>query len=345
MSDQLSELGEAGAIRRFAGGTDRDAGRGHGVVVGIGDDAAVVDAPAGLTLLTTDMLVEGRHFLAGSVSPEDLGYKALAVNVSDIAAMGGVPAHALVSLSLPRDTPTAFLDGLRSGFQEAAREHGAVLVGGDTTAGDAVVINVALTGTVPSGRRYVTRGGARVGDVVCVSNTLGSSDGGLRLLRAGRSAGLGEAGRLQEAGPDEKVLLRAHMRPRARVAEGLAAAAVASAMIDISDGLIVDLGHVCEASGVGAEIDAEAVPVAAELMRVAADLGFDPLDCALAGGEDYELLITVDEDRLAKLEGEIRAAGSELAVVGRIVAGSGVTARGAAPARGGWDHFAAGDEP
>lgn len=322
---RLTDLGEFAVIDRFAGSAG-----GPSVIVGIGDDAAVLESPGGCMLLTTDMLVEGRHFLASRIEPHALGYKALAVNVSDIAAMGGAPGYALVSLALPDSVDVEFIDGLREGFQQAAEQYGVTLAGGDTVGSTVIVVNVALTGSIPHGGRWVARAGARAGDLVCVTNSLGRSDGGLRLLLAGDHTGLGA---------DGAALLHAHAYPQARVAEGQAASSLVSAMIDVSDGLLADLGHICTASGVGAEIDADAVPVASELAAVAAALGFNPLESALGGGEDYELLMTVAPESFGELETNIRAAGSDLAIVGRIVEGSEVSVPGVAVAHLGWDHF------
>jgi thiamine-monophosphate kinase len=183
----LSELGEFGLIARLVQGMSE----GPGVALGVGDDAALVETPDSRLLLTVDLLVEGRHFLP-TADPVSLGYKALAVNVSDIAAMGGVPRHALLGLSLPANTELAWIDGLRAGLAEAASEYGVTLAGGDTTGGSGVTLSVTLTGT-PGGKRVVPRGGAQVGDVICVTNTLGDSYGGLRLTLAARDEGGGVA--------------------------------------------------------------------------------------------------------------------------------------------------------
>ncbi|MBI5231053.1 MAG: thiamine-phosphate kinase [Coriobacteriales bacterium] len=324
----LSALGEFGVIERFAGKLPA----GRDVVVGLGDDGAVVRCGERDLILATDLLVEGRHFLREAIDPADLGYKALAVNASDIAAMGGVPDHALVSLALPADLDVDYLDRLSQGFAEACVRFGIGIAGGDTTRGDGIVINVALTGHLEAGTAPVTRAGAQSGDLVCVTNDLGDSDGGLRLTLAGRADTTSTEGR---------ALLRAHTRPLPRLAEGLAAARHgASAMIDLSDGLLADLGHICAASGVGAEIDAESLPMSDALRAVAGELGYDPLESALAGGEDYELLMTVSPECVEGLQDAVEVAGSSLATIGRITSGDSVTVIGAVATRSGWDHFA-----
>lgn len=336
----LADLGEFGLIARLVEGMPA----GRGVILGVGDDAAVVETTGAPLLLTVDMLVEGRHFVRAA-DPVALGYKTLAVNVSDIAAMGGIPAHALLAISLPPETEVAWVDGLRAGLAEAAARYGVALVGGDTTSGDRIVLSLTLTG-VPAAGRVLTRGGAQAGDVICVTSTLGDAEGGLRVTlaaMAGAGPAAAEAQTAATFGDAEAALLRAHERPVARVGEGQAAArGGAHAMIDVSDGLLADLGHICEHSGVAAEVDAAAVPISAALRTVAARLGFDPLAAALSGGEDFELLMTVAATDFAALRAAVAAAGSPLTPIGRIVAGSGVRLIGAeAPPAAGWDHFRA----
>jgi thiamine-monophosphate kinase len=235
--------------------------------VGMGDDAAVVAVPAGgRLLLTADLVVEGVHFDLSYCSPSDVGWKALAVNVSDVAAMGGEPLHALVSVVVPAGGDLA---GLYEGLVASAGEHGCRVVGGDLSSGSELVVSVVVTGRV-AGAGPVLRSGARPGDTVFLTGPLGASAAGLALLLADPGA----------SGP----LAEAHRRPHARVAEGLAAlSAGATAMIDVSDGLATDLGHVARASGVGVSLDE--VPVAAGAT----------LEQAVGGGEDYELLFTAPD--------------------------------------------------
>ena len=259
--------------------------------VWIGDDAAVVGAPAGLLLLAADTLVEGVHADLGLTTPADMGWKALAVNVSDLAAMGGFPLHALVTVVVPRGRG-ADLDGLYEGLEQAARMFGCPIVGGDLSGGPALVVTVAVTGTVADGGPGpVLRSGARPGDRLMVTGPLGAAAAGLRMLRA-------EAGKLPprsgghalgSPSPEEVAsAVDAHRRPTPRTAHGSAARhAGASAMLDLSDGLAMDLRRLGEASGVGAVLDE--VPMAPGAT----------FDEAIAGGDDYELLIAVpDPDRL-----------------------------------------------
>lgn len=299
------------------------------VALGIGDDAAVLDIPPGQQLVAcADTLVAGVHFPVDT-APQDIGWKALAVNLSDLAAMGAAPAWALLALTLP-DADGAFVESFAAGFAALARAHDVTLIGGDTTQGP-LSITVTVLGMVPAGKA-LTRAGARVGDAVFMTGTLGDAAGALRLLRdPGNVAGDAE-------------MLFAHLnRPQPCVAAGLALRGLASACIDVSDGLLADLGHVCAASGVGAELEIEALPISSALTAA-----FDPAsgrEFALAGGDDYELCFTVARAREADMHAALARAGSRATRIGRIVAGSGVRvldARGnevAAP-RAGWEHFA-----
>lgn len=236
--------------------------------VGIGDDAAVL---ADGTLAAIDTLVADRHFRLSWAEPEDVGWKALAVNLSDLAAMGGEPIAALAAVTLPPDFP-GLADRLATGLLDAAEAHDCPLVGGDTTSGPVLVVTVTVLGRVPDGGEPVLRRGARPGDGVYLTGPVGGAAGALDALEAGRPPAADHAAALH--------------RPRPRLAEGRAAAGGgASAMIDISDGLAADLGHVLDASTVGAEVDAEAIPLADGVT----------LDRALGGGDDYELCFTAPD--------------------------------------------------
>jgi thiamine-monophosphate kinase len=318
---RLRDVGEHDWIRRWIRRLARDGGR-AGVLIGPGDDAAVVRTGRRPLLVTTDTLLEDVHFRRGWLAPRDLGRRAFAVNASDLAAMGGVPRFALVALAAPARTPVAELDAVMAGFAGAARRAGARVVGGNLVAATRLGVTVALLGEAPG--RIVTRAGARPGDVLFVTGVLGATGAAVRRLRAGHRATL-------PAPPD-----------RARAA--IALARVASAMIDLSDGLVQDAGHLCRASGVAAEIALARVPVARACREAVAR---DPATFAAVAGEDYELLATVPAARLAALA-RLRL-GCPLTrigrIVGRAVAGAPavrlVDAEGGVVRipRGGFDHF------
>lgn len=295
----LSQVGEFGLIDRLRAIVgEPDEGE-----VWVGDDAAVLRAPAGTILFTTDLLVEGVHFDTAFTGPEDLGYKSIAVNISDVAAMGGVPRRALVGLGVVRGLEVEWIEGLYQGMQECCREFDMAVVGGDVTRSEQIIISVALLGN-PAGRLFVERGNARVGDAVCVTGTLGCSAAGLRLMRQGNRERLD--------------LLKAHLRPVPRVREVEALRRhLPSAMIDISDGFCADLGHICSASGVGVLVQESDLPVV-DLKGV--DAGQSPLELALGGGEDYELCFTIPPDRCeAAIEAVEQATGTRVTQVGEVV--------------------------
>jgi thiamine-monophosphate kinase len=316
-------------------------GEAPGVLVGAGDDAAVVEPARHPVLLTTDMLVEGVHFELGATSPHDLGHKAVTVNVSDVAAMGGSPRYGLAAVALPEAVESAWVMELYGGMREAADEYAMTLVGGDTTRGERTTIAVSLVGEVPEGRA-VLRSGAGPGDVVAVTGRLGGSAAGLRIARA----------------PEEeqkdllstewgRALVAMHERPVARLGEGqILAAAGATAMLDLSDGLSLDLARLCEESDVGARVNVDDVPLALGLDELARKIGADPLELALHGGEDYELLCTIARQAVQTAGKRLEERyGITLSVIGEIVEGSGVTAVRADGSEQmleakGWDHFA-----
>jgi thiamine-monophosphate kinase len=289
-SATLAELGERGLIDRLR---HRLPTPPADVLVGIGDDAAAVVSGPGTLLLTTDTLLEGVHFRRSTTTLRDIGAKAIAVNVSDIAAMGGEPRYALLALALPPDLAVAEVDDLYAGVLDMARQHGVTLVGGDTCAGPGgVMLSVTLVGHVNGAP--LRRSGARPGDAVLVTGTLGGSAAGLAVLErspGGLPAGVVEA----VVGP--------HRVPTPRVAESrlIRASGWATAMIDLSDGLVTDLGHIAAESQVGARIDVDALPVSEATRTVARAVGVDPLGWALSGGEDYELLFTAAAAHAADL--------------------------------------------
>jgi thiamine-monophosphate kinase len=293
------------------------------VVVGPGDDAAVVTPGSGQLVLTTDALVEGVHFRREVTTPRDLGYKAIAVNVSDIAAMAGSPRHALCALTLSDAVDAAWVVELAGGMKECCDEFALSIVGGNVARGPEVTIAVTVTGEVRPGRA-VRRDGARPGDHLVVTGSLGGSAAGLRLSSQRSWSG------------EERDALHRHMRPTPRVGEaGVLAAHGATAMMDVSDGLALDLSRLCAASGAGARLELARIPLHPAATR----------EEALSGGEDYELLATlpsagaVDEARA-----ELREAfGVSLAEIGGII-DRGLVAVGDDGSErpldtDGWDHF------
>ena len=303
------------------------------VRIGIGDDAAVLAPPPGKELaVAIDTLVEGVHFPSGT-APADLGWKALAVNLSDLAAMGASPAWALLALTLP-SADAAFVEGFAEGFAQLAQPHRLALVGGDTTRGP-LTISVAVHGFVPPGQA-LTRTGARVGDVVLVTGTLGDAAAGLHLLQHPRRDDDGRAGL-------RGFLIERLNRPTPRLAVGTALRGQATACVDVSDGLLADLGHICTASGVGAEIEVAWLPRSSALLELHDDT--TALHFALSGGDDYELCFTVPAARVAELQAGLARLGCGATKIGRIVEGEGVRVRAAdgswlATDRPGWEHFA-----
>jgi thiamine-monophosphate kinase len=304
-----------------------------GVILGVGDDAALVEFGPHLGVLTTDLLVEGIHFERGVASARDLGYKALTVNVSDVAAMGGSPRYGLVSLGLPQGTELPWVVELYGGLLEAAGEYGMSIVGGDTNRSAAIIVSVAVAGEAPRGAA-VARTGARPGERIVVTGTLGAAAGGLRLSR-------GHPGNVSDSG---RTLFRALARPVARVGEGQTLAqSGATAMIDVSDGLARDLGRLALESGVGAAVRLEDVPVDPALFDVGLD--GDPLELALHGGEDYELVATLPSDSVEGAADRMwDRFGTRLTEIGEIREGSGLLAVDPSGAMAplepkGWDHF------
>jgi len=299
------------------------------VRLGIGDDAAVLEVPPGQQLVvTTDMLVAGRHFPAAT-DPEAIGHKALAVNLSDLAAMGAEPAWVTLAISLPA-ADAAWLTAFCRGFLGLARAHRAALVGGDTVRGP-LAVTVQAMGFVPAGAA-IRRAGARPGDGVFVTGTLGDAALGLQCLQ----------GRLVLA-PDLERLARARLeRPSPRVREGLALRGLASAMIDISDGLLADLGHLLVASGAGAAIDLRRVPLSAAY-RAFLHQGGD-LQPALAFGDDYELCFTAAPGDHASVRATLDSLGCAVQQIGTVTREPGlVDERGQVLATAGHDHFRADD--
>jgi thiamine-monophosphate kinase len=306
---KVSELGEFGLIARLAEvlASQDEGGFAGRLVAGIGEDAAVWRADGSALIATTDTLVEGVHFLAGRTPWRDLGWKALAVNVSDVAAMGGTPELALVTLALPPDAEADNIEELYRGLAEAGAEYRVAIGGGDVVRAPQVSITVALLGRAELDEtgeaKILRRDGARAGDLVAVTGALGGASGGLRALRAGAEP---EAAR---------PLIARHLRPRARVASGRAAvAAGVRCAIDVSDGLLQDLGHVCRASGLGAVVWRDKLPIEAPLAALFGDE--DALGFAATGGEDYELLLAGSQEQLEQVR---REGGVPVTIIGEMV--------------------------
>jgi thiamine-monophosphate kinase len=332
---KLKDLGEFKFIDRITPGCD--AGDPSHVLQGIGDDAAVTTPVEGVQLVTTDLLIERVHFIRDTISPTQLGYKALAVNLSDIAAMGGTPHDAYVSIAVPAEVPVEELDAIYDGMKRLARATGVNLLGGDTTGSKQdLCINIVVIGSAPRDQ-VLLRSGARVGDRIVVTGTLGDSAGGLAVLLTDPKI------------PSETAaaLLRAHYEPEMYLAEArlFAASGVVHAAIDLSDGLASDLRHICERSGVGAAVDLDAIPLSDELRELCKATGADPVTLALTGGEDYRLLITVDPSGIDELRRRVaEATGRELYDIGQIAAEDGILLRGqdgtlSPMSSSGWDHF------
>ena len=304
---------------------------GYRLLHGIGDDAAAWDAPAGPVVAATDTMVEGVHFTLDNTSWKNLGWKAMAVNLSDIAAMGCEPLYALVTVGLRGDVPVDGLESMCAGIAEAGRAYGCAVVGGDTVSSPVLLVTVAVTGAPPDGGSpLLSRSAALPGDAVAVTGSLGCSAAGLRMRQEGRLLPAGVSARLAAA----------HDRPVPRVPEGVALArAGVRAAIDVSDGLADDLGKLCRASGVGAVLRAGRVPVDDYLRTAYPDIA---VEMALAGGEDYELLFTAPEDAVRRAQREMD---TPVTVIGEVVdspAGVRVLDESDRPLElrsAGWDHF------
>ena len=333
----LRQLGENQLVARF-----RDLAGPHlsgGVVVGPGDDAAVLRAPGGrLLLLTCDMMVEDIHFRRAWATPEQIGWKAMAQNLSDIAAMGGEPAAAVASLSAPDDLSSDSLDRIAQGLISAASEYGASLVGGDLVGSPGpIAVDVAVMGWVEEDHLLLRRG-ARPGDAILVTGSLGASAAGLALLQQGLA---------DDPSPEAARALHAHRQPVPRLAEARAIAAshLATAMMDLSDGLADDLPRLCAESGVGARVFARRLPIHPACLVLAFRLGKDSLALAITGGEDYQLLFTCPPDAVDALAAAVSsAAGTAVTVIGDVTEERGVSfldpdGRVIEPGAG-FDHFA-----
>jgi thiamine-monophosphate kinase len=305
---------------------------GTGLRIGIGDDAAVLRPAAGTEwVVTTDAFLENVHFLRKFHPPKSVGYKALARATSDIAAMGARPRYFFLTVGLPDACTAAWLDSFLDGLARAARRFGLTLAGGDTTKYPLVVASLTIVGEVNRGKA-ILRSGARPGDLLCASGRLGEAELGLRLIQQKLHKHQGWTR-----------LLKKHFYPEPRLVLGewLAAHRCATSMIDTSDGLSTDLGHLCKASGVGAMVWAPKIP-AVRIPTEVRRLGLDPLELALHGGEDYELLFTVPKKLAVHLPRKVENV--PVKIIGEITSQRGITlvnaeGLGKPLQAGGWDPF------
>ena len=289
------------------------------VVVGPGDDAAVVLAPDGRVVATTDVLVEGVHFRLDWSTPYDVGRKAAAASLADVAAMGGTATSLLVGLAAPPDVPVSWAVELADGLRDEADVVGAAVVGGDTVSSDRIVVSITALGDL-GGRAPVLRSGAQPGDRVVLAGRLGWSAAGLALL--------------QHGGVPIEALVQAHLQPTPPYALGPELADLgATAMCDVSDGLVADLGHLARASGVHVDVETRRIAREPLLGRAGRVVGVHPLDFVLTGGEDHALVATVPPGAVLP-DGVVR--------IGLVRAGAGVRVIGWKPAAQGFDHFSRG---
>jgi thiamine-monophosphate kinase len=315
----LSKLGEFGLISRLQ---SRLKYRSSQVIKGIGDDCAVLSLNNGnYQVMTTDALVETVHFNLKTHTPEQLGWKTLAVNISDIAAMGGEPKFAVLSLGIPNSFPVDFLDRFYKGLNQASVKYKVALVGGDTVSSPKhLFINLALLGETRKKKVFV-RSGARPGDRIFVTGTLGDSALGLKILESPRKKWKGSE-------TLRKKLIQSHLKPepRVEVANWLARSKFkVTSMIDISDGLTQDLGHILKAGKVGAELSEAELPISKPLAKYSLINGLQALELALSGGEDYELLFTLAPEDVISLGIEsITKADQPVTQVGVITAKRGI---------------------
>ena len=339
MTETVSDIGEFELIRRIDTFLEKLGNRSSKVTLGMGDDAACFEGREGFDLLVTcDSMVERRHYLPEYISPVDLGRRAMVMNISDIGAMGGNPLYALVSLGLRAETSVKDVEDMYRGFMEELGPLGGTIIGGNITGMDGpAVIDITLIGEVEK-NKIVKRSTAKPGDAILVTGYPGQAAAGLRLLLDAKE---GEDLR-------DHPLVRAFIRPVHRAGEGyaIAGSGLASAMIDISDGFAGDLGHICEMSGVGAELVQEKFPLSKDMIKMSLPAGRDIFDMVLGDSDDYELIITCPAKDTTRLSYIIHSVGGvQVSEVGRITeASKGMTLvlreggrRDIRPS--GWDHF------
>jgi len=305
---ELSDLGEFGLIKRLETKFSSDL---PGQFTGIGDDCSIIPLSEGrLQLITTDLLIENIHFLTEKITAKELGFKSLAVNLSDIAAMGGVPESAYLSIGFPGELKVNWIDDFFDGILQLCKSSNVKLMGGDTTRSRQIVINFCVTGSVKS-HHVKRRDHAKPGDIVCITDTLGDSGAGLKILLENK-----------ELDEDSYYLIKKHNKPRPHLEEGkwLGQKPEVNAMIDVSDGIESDLRRIMDSSGFGSEIDLDQVPVSGKLLSVAQKYSWNPIDLALTGGEDYCLMCTVEASKVDQLAQNFEQEFScKLFQVGRII--------------------------
>ncbi|GAA2268354.1 MULTISPECIES: thiamine-phosphate kinase [Kitasatospora] len=321
MQGTVGELGEFGLIRELTARLPLT----PAVELGPGDDAAVVKAPDGRVVATSDVLIEGRHFRRDWSTAYDVGRKSAAQNLADIAAMGAVPTALLLGLVTPADLPITWATELMDGLRDECQVAGAAVVGGDVVGGDAITLAITALGDL-QGRAPVKRSGAQVGDVVAVTGWLGWSAAGLTVLQRGFRS--------------PRAFVEAHRRPEPPYHAGPAGADLgATSMVDVSDGLVADLGHVAKASGVDIDLRAADFDIPAQMADIGQAVGVDPLVWVLSGGEDHAIAATFPAT--VQLPARWRVVGTVVRIAGAARGGQ-VTVDGAPWDRvGGWDHFAA----
>ncbi len=280
----IADIGEFGLIKRIAppvlNSSQKD------IIVGNGDDAAILKAD-GLIALTTDCMVEGDHFRTDWFTPEQIGMKAIEVNVSDVYAMGSEPRFILVSLALPKDLKVDFVTRMYDGMNHSCKKHGCTIVGGNMTHSEKIIVNITAIGKA-SKKNLTLRSGAKPGDLIFVSGYVGGGRAGLRLFQKGI--------------PGFDQTRRLYLEPNSQP-DAIHYASYVNSMEDISDGLGSEIAHICDASRCGAVIYKENIPIADETRKIAARLGEDEYDYALFGGEDFQMAYTVPEKNLKKITG------------------------------------------
>jgi len=280
---KIKDIGEFGLINRITRKS-----KDKNVLVGIGDDAAVVKTYEGLQVLTTDCLVEGDHFTRGWFTPKQIGMKSIEINVSDVAAMGAQPKYVLVSLALPKDLDVEFVEEMYDGMWEACDKYNIEIIGGNMAHCKTIVVSITLTGEV-TGENLSLRSGAQLGDFILVSGYLGNGRAGLRLF--------------QEKLTGFEQVKKSYLEPEAQLKSALKVAPYVNSMEDVSDGLASEIKHICDESKCGAVIYKDKIPISGEVGEVASKLVEDEYDYALFGGEDFELVYTVSKDRFDKVNG------------------------------------------